>query len=105
MDQLQGNHVDLTSHIKEGKEQQHVIQTQVLELASNVTEMNHTLTSVVNDVAVAEHTVAQLDKAIDLTAKQEMAVMYAELLKVILMKSKAFCNNLCVSNRLQTYLC
>jgi hypothetical protein len=49
IDTLQGNHLDLTSHIKDGKEQQHVIQTQVLELTSNMTEMNNAITNVVNE--------------------------------------------------------
>jgi uncharacterized protein (UPF0297 family) len=80
LDQLQGNHIDLTTHIKEVKEQQHVIQTQVLELASDVTEINKTLTGVVSELTTTKHTVAQLDKAImNLTTKQETATMYAEL--------------------------
>jgi uncharacterized coiled-coil DUF342 family protein len=80
MDQLQGNQVDLTLHIKEGKEQQHVIQTQVLELASNITEMNNNLTEVANGATTAKHKVEQLNVVIqNLTTKQETAVMYAEI--------------------------
>jgi hypothetical protein len=78
MYQIQENQVKIRSHIQVGKEQQHVVQTQVLELSANVTTINTTLSNVVNE-ATSKNTVAKLETAIqNLTTKQETALMYSE---------------------------
>jgi hypothetical protein len=54
MDQVQGNQVKLTSHIKDGKEQQRVIQTQVLQLSSEVSNLNTSLDNVASERATSK---------------------------------------------------
>jgi hypothetical protein len=77
MDELQVCQVDILTYISESKELQHVVQSQVLEVSSRVSQMETTLGGVVSDIQTTTLHITQLGNAFqNLMTKQETAQMY-----------------------------